>query len=249
MTPFKPRYTGRFGHVNSLRTINILLLNHELLEFHELITTTDGMDLSDFFGVHFNMSVRNMLIVEATINMAQSLCTSAFEACHVKRLHVFRHKPFSAKILPACQSTLDDITITLLVESFETDGVRLMVEVGVRIDGLTTHTSLEMKMRRCGATSLSCKGNNVASLHLVANLHEILGIMAVIGLQTIVVANAHKVAITRLNTRINYLAIKCCKDVVSVSGLEVNACMAATTTFAVRTDDLCARQRISPPLY
>ena len=156
MTPFKPRYTGRFGHVNSLRTINILLLNHEFsdlkvqsvalrsLEFHELITTTDGMDLSDFFGVHFNMSVRSMLIVEATINMAQSLCTSAFEACHVKRLHVFRHKPFSAKILPACQSTLDDITITLLVESFETDGVRLMVEVGVRIDGLTSYASLEM---------------------------------------------------------------------------------------------------------
>ena len=50
MTPFKPRYTGRFRHVNSLRTINILLLNHELLEFHELITTTDGMDFLDFLG-------------------------------------------------------------------------------------------------------------------------------------------------------------------------------------------------------
>ena len=33
-----------------------------------------------------------MLIVEATINMAQSLCTSAFEGGHVNRLHVFVHK-------------------------------------------------------------------------------------------------------------------------------------------------------------
>ena len=33
-----------------------------------------------------------MLIVAATINMAQSLCTSAFEAGHVNRLHVFVHK-------------------------------------------------------------------------------------------------------------------------------------------------------------
>ena len=48
MTPREPRYTGRFRHVNSFRTINILLLNHELLEFHELVTTTDGMDFLDF---------------------------------------------------------------------------------------------------------------------------------------------------------------------------------------------------------
>ena len=53
MTPRKPRCTGRFRHVNSLRTINILLLNHEFsdlkvqsvalrnLEFHELISNTD----------------------------------------------------------------------------------------------------------------------------------------------------------------------------------------------------------------
>ena len=35
-----------------------------------------------------------MLIVEATINMAQSLCTSAFEIGHGRRLHVFAHKLF-----------------------------------------------------------------------------------------------------------------------------------------------------------
>jgi hypothetical protein len=36
-----------------------------------------------------------MLIVEATINMTQSLCTSAFEGCHVNRLIVFAKKIFS----------------------------------------------------------------------------------------------------------------------------------------------------------
>ena len=30
-----------------------------------------------------------------TINMAQSLCISAFETCHVNRLHVFTYKLFS----------------------------------------------------------------------------------------------------------------------------------------------------------
>ena len=128
--------------------------------------------------------------------MAQSLCTSALESCHVKRLHVFRHKPFSAKILPACLSTLDDITITLLVEGFEADGVSLKVEVGSRINGLTTHASLEVQMRRSGSTGLTCQSDDVARLHLVANLYEILGVVAVVCLQTIFVTNAYQVAIT-----------------------------------------------------
>ena len=40
-----------------------------------------------------------MLIVEATINMVQSLCASAFQIGHGRRLHVFTHKLFKEPLL------------------------------------------------------------------------------------------------------------------------------------------------------
>ena len=46
MTPRKPRYTGRFRHVNSLPTINILVLYMH----PKLIANTDFSDGTDFLG-------------------------------------------------------------------------------------------------------------------------------------------------------------------------------------------------------
>ena len=63
MTGLKCRCTKGLSHVNSFRTINIHLLNHEFsdlndlkvqsvalrsLEFHELISNTDFTDETDF---------------------------------------------------------------------------------------------------------------------------------------------------------------------------------------------------------
>ena len=60
MTGLKCRCTKGLSHVNSFKTINIHLLNHEFsdlkvqsvalrsLEFHELISNTDFTDETDF---------------------------------------------------------------------------------------------------------------------------------------------------------------------------------------------------------
>ena len=42
-----------------------------------------------------------------TINMAQSLCASAFEGSHGRRLHVFTHKLFKEQLLHRNTITID----------------------------------------------------------------------------------------------------------------------------------------------
>ena len=95
MTHRKPRYAGRFRHVNSSTAINILLLNHELhelLEFYEFISNTDETDGTDFFWGSLQYVGYMYVNSWQTINMVQSLCTSVFEGSHGRRLHVFVHK-------------------------------------------------------------------------------------------------------------------------------------------------------------
>ena len=46
MTSRKPRYTGRFGHVNSWQTINILVL------YLKIYSNTDFTDETDYLMAH-----------------------------------------------------------------------------------------------------------------------------------------------------------------------------------------------------
>lgn len=121
------------------------------------------------------------------------------------------------------------------------------VEIVGGVTGLAVDAHFEVQMGRGGSARLTCEGYHLTSLDKIALLHQILRVMGIAGFQAVGMLDADVIAITVIDVGEYHLAFESGIDVVVGLCLEVNTRVRPFATFAVRADDLCARQRKMPP--